>query len=159
MKIKVIIKITKRTLLESRYERRRCRGLCCCCWFVLCCDHSLQQKQVPHDDSTTFPLLLLLFNARPFVLLLLIWFLFTGIEIRSRCGCFRLVCKTYKSAAVFLIVVVAAAEKSAAASLISVFSFQFSSSFLQLLHTTLISTQRCTNTHNHTHTHAYTRSY
>lgn len=62
--------------------------------------------------------------------------------------------KTYNLSSLLLLLSsrLAAAWVATAAATTFDFRFEFSSSFLQLLHTTLISTQRCTNTHWHWHT-------
>lgn len=110
-------------------------------------------------------LLLLAFNASQafcFVValwLLLIWFLFTGIQFGIEIPFTAY--KTYNLSSLLLLLpsLLAAAWVATAAAAASTFDFrfEFSSSFLQLLHTTLISTQRCTNTQ-HKHTYRGTHS-
>lgn len=123
-----------------------CSCCCCCCW-----------RSMP---------------VRPFVLLLLCgccccyccWFGFCLQESNSESKflllhtkltiCLRCCCCCRRRFWQLLGLLLAAAT---AASTFN-FRFEFSSSFLQLLHTTLISTQRCTNTQTHTHTYKGTHS-
>lgn len=147
--------------------QRRFRSCCAHCGYCLLCSAAALLLLM-------LLLLLLAFNASQafcFVvalwLLLLIWFLFTGIEFDIRIPFTAY--KTYNFNSLLLLsssLLAAAWVAIAAAAAASTFDFrfEFSSSFLQLLHTTLISTQRCTNTQTHTHvqrhtldSHAYSR--
>lgn len=115
--------------------------------FRSCCAHCGYCWRCSAAALLLLMLLLLAFNASQafcFVALwlLLIWFLFTGIEFGI-----EILFTAYKTYNLSLLLSsLLAAAWVATAAMTFDFRFEFSSSFLQLLHTTLISTQRCTNT-------------